>query len=40
LASLWTVPKGEIEAGEDALAAAKREFEEELGLKAEGPFLE
>jgi predicted NUDIX family NTP pyrophosphohydrolase len=34
----WTIPKGEIEAGEDLLAAAKREFEEETGIVAIGPF--
>ncbi|WP_030147376.1 MULTISPECIES: NUDIX domain-containing protein [unclassified Streptomyces] len=28
----WTIPKGEYEPGESALAAARREFEEELGL--------
>lgn len=28
----WSVPKGEIESGEDLLSAAKREFEEELGF--------
>lgn len=28
----WTIPKGEIQEGEDPLAAAKREFKEELGL--------
>lgn len=27
----WSVPKGEYVAGEDPLAAAQREFEEELG---------
>ena len=27
----WSVPKGEYETGEDPLAAAKREFGEELG---------
>ena len=27
----WSVPKGEHEPGEDALAVARREFEEELG---------
>jgi len=36
----WSIPKGEIDAGEDPLAAAKREFEEETGCKAEGPFFE
>ena len=29
----WSIPKGEIEPGEDLLAAAQREFEEETGLK-------
>ena len=27
----WSIPKGEYAAGEDPLAVAKREFEEELG---------
>lgn len=27
----WSVPKGEIEAGEEPLAVARREFEEETG---------
>jgi len=31
----WTIPKGEIGAGEDAFAAAKREFVEELGFQPE-----
>jgi predicted NUDIX family NTP pyrophosphohydrolase len=30
-AGAWSVPKGEIEAGEDPLAVARREFEEETG---------
>jgi predicted NUDIX family NTP pyrophosphohydrolase len=30
-AGAWTIPKGEIEPGEDPLAVARREFEEELG---------
>ncbi len=34
----WTIPKGELEPGEDALAAARREFEEETGTRPEGPF--
>ena len=29
----WTIPKGEFPDDEDPLAAAKREFEEELGAK-------
>jgi predicted NUDIX family NTP pyrophosphohydrolase len=36
---VWGIPKGEIDEGEDALAAAQREFEEETGIKAGGPFL-
>ncbi len=28
----WTIPKGEIESGEDFLATAIREFQEEIGL--------
>lgn len=28
----WSIPKGEYDAGEDPLTAAKREFEEELGM--------
>jgi predicted NUDIX family NTP pyrophosphohydrolase len=28
----WTFPKGEVEPGENPLAAARREFAEELGL--------
>ncbi len=34
----WTIPKGEIEQGEDAFAAARREFEEETGFRPEGDF--
>jgi predicted NUDIX family NTP pyrophosphohydrolase len=36
----WTLPKGEIEPGEDLLEAAKREFEEETGVTPTGPFIE
>jgi predicted NUDIX family NTP pyrophosphohydrolase len=32
----WMIPKGLIEPGEDPLAAALREYEEELGSKPEG----
>ncbi|HYK59382.1 MAG TPA: NUDIX domain-containing protein [Bryobacteraceae bacterium] len=28
----WSIPKGECDAGEDPMAAARREFEEETGL--------
>ncbi|TFZ00527.1 NUDIX domain-containing protein [Ramlibacter henchirensis] len=36
----WTLPKGELQDGEDALAAACREFEEETGCAPTGPFLD
>lgn len=32
----WSIPKGEIDEGEDPLAAARREFEEETGVWPEG----
>jgi predicted NUDIX family NTP pyrophosphohydrolase len=32
----WMIPKGLVEAGEQPLACALREFEEELGVKPEG----
>jgi predicted NUDIX family NTP pyrophosphohydrolase len=35
----WTVPKGEIEAGEVELAAARREFAEETGYLPQGGVL-
>jgi predicted NUDIX family NTP pyrophosphohydrolase len=38
-AGAWTIPKGLAGAGEDLLAAARREFAEETGLRPEGPFL-
>lgn len=31
-AGAWSLPKGEYESGEDPLAAARREFAEELGV--------
>ncbi len=34
----WSVPKGQIDPGEDDLLAAKREFREETGLNLEGAF--
>ena len=39
-AGAWTIPKGEIQPGEEPLAAAKREFEEEIGVKPDGDFIE
>ena len=35
----WSIPKGEYLDGEEALAAAKREFFEETGTAIEGEFL-
>ncbi len=35
----WTIPKGGIDAGEQPLDAAIREFHEETGFDAVGPFL-
>jgi predicted NUDIX family NTP pyrophosphohydrolase len=35
----WTLPKGEIDEGEDPLDAAKREFTEETGFVPEGTFV-
>jgi predicted NUDIX family NTP pyrophosphohydrolase len=35
----WTIPKGLYAPGEDALAAAKREFEEETGAAVAGEFI-
>jgi predicted NUDIX family NTP pyrophosphohydrolase len=35
-AAAWTIPKGLVEEGEDEMAAARREFEEETGMHPEG----
>ena len=32
----WAIPKGVVEPGEDSADCARREFEEELGARAEG----
>jgi predicted NUDIX family NTP pyrophosphohydrolase len=35
----WSIPKGEFVEGEEPLAAAKREFEEEVGVPPVGDFV-
>jgi len=35
----WSVPKGELDEGEEPLATALREFEEETGCRPEGKFI-
>ena len=35
----WTIPKGEIEPGEEKVAAAIREFKEETGIEAKGDLI-
>jgi len=37
-AGAWSIPKGEFAEGEDPLAAARREFEEETGARIDGRF--
>ena len=36
----WSIPKGEYPDGEEPLQAATREFQEEMGLEAEGEMIE
>ena len=38
-AGAWTIPKGQIDPGEDPLDAARREFLEETGLTPAGEFI-
>src|SRR5688500_13083559 len=38
-AGAWTIPKGLVEEGEELLAAACREFEEETGIAPKAPYL-
>jgi predicted NUDIX family NTP pyrophosphohydrolase len=38
-AGVWSIPKGEFLDDEDALVAAKREFEEETGQAIDGDFI-
>jgi predicted NUDIX family NTP pyrophosphohydrolase len=35
----WSIPKGEYDPPEEALAAAQREFHEETGFEPHGPFI-
>ena len=35
----WTIPKGLVEPGADLLVTAQREFTEETGFVADGPFV-
>lgn len=37
---VWTIPKGLVEGTEDLLSTAAREFEEETGIKPNGPYSE
>jgi predicted NUDIX family NTP pyrophosphohydrolase len=39
-AGSWFVPKGGVEEGEEELAAARREFQEETGMESHEPFFE
>ena len=39
-AGAWSIPKGEFDAQEDALVAARREFAEETGVAIDGGFVE
>jgi predicted NUDIX family NTP pyrophosphohydrolase len=39
-AAAWFIPKGGLEEGEEELAAAQREFQEETGMESHAPFLE
>src|SRR5262245_19348553 len=38
-AGAWSIPKGEYTGSEEPLTAARREFEEETGLRPEGRFI-
>lgn len=39
-AGSWSIPKGEFGEDENPQDAARREMEEETGIKTEGPFIE
>jgi predicted NUDIX family NTP pyrophosphohydrolase len=36
---VWSIPKGEAYPGDDELLTARREFEEETGVKPDGEFI-
>jgi predicted NUDIX family NTP pyrophosphohydrolase len=38
-AGAWTIPKGEPDGDEELLVAARREFEEETGIRPVGPLV-
>jgi predicted NUDIX family NTP pyrophosphohydrolase len=38
-AGVWSIPKGEFVDGEDPLAVAKREFQEETSMTVDGEFI-
>jgi predicted NUDIX family NTP pyrophosphohydrolase len=38
-AGAWSIPKGEVNPGDDELSTAKREFNEETGVAPEGEFI-
>jgi predicted NUDIX family NTP pyrophosphohydrolase len=38
-AGAWTIPKGEVNEGEEPLVAARREFQEETGIAPAAPYL-
>ncbi len=38
-AGAWSIPKGEVEPGEELLATARREFEEETGIHPGEPLI-
>jgi predicted NUDIX family NTP pyrophosphohydrolase len=35
----WTIPKGEVQGHEELLETAQREFQEEVGIQPQAPFL-
>jgi len=39
-AGAWTIPKGELRKDEEPFVAALREFEEEVGFKSNGTYIE